>query len=113
MSIYVLGAIIIFGVFVIILIVNPNLSCFGKRIKSPFYPLIRKRKKKSSKEKKIDDYGFSLVDEESRKRQRITSIEPRERRKKLKKEPKIDDYGFSLSDDKKKREPEEEKGEKK
>jgi hypothetical protein len=113
MNIYVLGVIIIFGVFVIILVVNPNLSCFGKKIKSPFYPLIRKRKKKSSKKKKIDDYGFSLVDEESRKRPRVTSIEPRESRKRLKKEPKIDDYGFSLSDDKKKREPEEEKGEKK
>lgn len=113
MSIYVIGAIIIFGIFVIILIVNPNISCFGRKIKSPFYPLLRKRKKKSSskKKKKIDDYGFSLVDERSRRSPRINNLEPRKRRK-AKKELKIDDYGFSLSNDKRKRENEDKKGEK-
>jgi hypothetical protein len=114
MNIYVVGALIIFGLFIVILIVNPNISCFGRKIKSPFYPLLRKKRKKSSdeKKKKIDDYGFSLVDEKSRRRVRITNIEPRKSRK-AKKEPKIDDYGFSLSNDKKKQDREGQKGEKK
>ncbi len=51
--------IIIFVVFILILILNPNLSCFGRKLKSPFYPLLRRKKKKV----KTDDYGFNLVDE--------------------------------------------------
>jgi hypothetical protein len=54
---------IILGLFFLILILNPNLSCFGKRIKSPFYPLLRKRRKKI----KTTDYGFSLFDDDQRK----------------------------------------------
>lgn len=51
--------IIILVVFILILILNPNLSCFGRKLKSPFYPLLRRKKKKV----KTDDYGFNLVDE--------------------------------------------------
>ena len=36
------GILIIFAAFVLLLILNPNMSCFGRRIKSPFYPLFRK-----------------------------------------------------------------------
>jgi len=43
------GLVIVFGAFIILLIINPNLSCFGKRLKSPFYPLLRKRKASLSK----------------------------------------------------------------
>jgi hypothetical protein len=56
---------VVFGAFIILLIVSPNLSCFGRRIKSPFYPLLRKRKGKSGAagdgdktQKKTEDYGF-------------------------------------------------------
>jgi hypothetical protein len=58
---------IIFGAFVLLLILNPNISCFGKRIRSPFTPLFRKSqlKKRAAKEaektaKKTDNYGFRL-----------------------------------------------------
>jgi hypothetical protein len=66
------GILIIFGAFVLLLILNPNLSCFGRRVKSPFYPLIRKRKMsgrtkkgigpedRESAQKKTEDYGFRL-----------------------------------------------------
>jgi hypothetical protein len=57
-SIY--AILISFAAFILLLILNPKLSCFGKKLKSPFYPLLRKKKKKV----KTDDYGFSLVDEE-------------------------------------------------
>lgn len=105
---------IIFGLFFIILIINPNLSCFGRRIKSPFYPLFRRKKK----EIKTEDYGFSLVDEKERKglglkRSRIESVEKEPMAKK--KALKIEDYGFSLVDDQGRSRPKEgeEKGEKK
>lgn len=52
---------IIFAAFVLLLILNPNMSCFGRRIKSPFYPLFRKKKLKdeaTKKPPKTEDYGF-------------------------------------------------------
>lgn len=62
MNIFLFGFIVIFVLFVIILIANPRISCFGKKIRSPFYPLLRKKKRSKGKETKIDDYGFSLSD---------------------------------------------------
>ena len=78
------GIIIIFGLFVLALIFNPNLSCFGKRLKSPLYPLFRKKKRKL----KTEDYGFFLVDKRAK-------AKTREKKKK----PKIEDYGLSHGDD--------------
>jgi hypothetical protein len=37
------------------------MSCFGRRVKSPFYPLFRKKKLKDEAKKtppKTEDYGF-------------------------------------------------------
>jgi hypothetical protein len=55
---------VVFVAFILILVFNPNLSCFGKRLRSPFYPL-RRRKLLAEREKKeirTTDYGFSLVE---------------------------------------------------
>lgn len=56
------GMLVIFAAFILLLILNPNMSCFGRRIKSPFYPLIRKRKMREDaqqkKPPKTEDYGF-------------------------------------------------------
>jgi hypothetical protein len=57
------GFLIIFAAFILLLIINPNLSCFGRRIKSPFYPLLRKKRLKAQAEEdqkppKTEDYGF-------------------------------------------------------
>jgi hypothetical protein len=54
---------VIFAAFVLLLILNPNMSCFGRRIKSPFYPLLRKKRLKAQTEEqkkppKTEDYGF-------------------------------------------------------
>jgi hypothetical protein len=64
------GILVIFGLFILLLAVNPKLSCFGKRIKSPFYPLVRKKhmakrsdgagKTPDGAGKKTEDYGFKL-----------------------------------------------------
>lgn len=56
------GVIIIFGAFIVLMILNPNLSCFGKKITSPLYPLMR-HKKKPEKRVKTQDYGFKLSGE--------------------------------------------------
>ena len=85
------GILFVFGLFILILIFNPRLSCFGKQIRSPFYPLLRKRRKKDKKKaaREARDYGFRLVDKES-----AEPGAPGEPKKKPVK--KTDDYGFRL-----------------
>lgn len=61
MSWNVYGILIIFGVFILLMILNPSLSCFGRRISSPLYPLLRKKRGRGVK---TEDYGFQLVEEE-------------------------------------------------
>ncbi len=82
MSFGIYGIMVLFAAFVLLLILNPNISCFGRRLKSPFYPLLRKREmsrkaqgrglgldlekkklelqKKKQTSQKTDDYGFRL-----------------------------------------------------
>jgi hypothetical protein len=112
------GIIIIFALFVLALIFNPTLSCFGKKLKSPLYPLLRRRKRKL----KTDDYGFSLG---GRKAKEKTEEKIRELGIKdyglsrigkaqhsapgKKRILKTDDYSFSLGEDDSKQESEEEK----
>jgi len=85
------GLLIAFGLFIVLLIFNPRISCFGKRIRSPFYPVLRKGKGKEKKKapEQARDYGFHLVDKESGEPGR-----PSEATKKPSK--KTDDYGFRL-----------------
>lgn len=85
------GILILFGIFVLLLILNPSLSCFGRTLRSPFYPLIRK---KHQKRIKTEDYGFHLVDQEEGKSR------PAEKAK-----IKTEDYGFDLSADKEETSP--------
>ncbi len=77
------GILIIFGAFILLLILNPNLSCFGRRVKSPFYPLFRKKRKRI----KTDDYDFRLGGENGEKGGVTEKKEPPK---------KTDDYGFRL-----------------
>jgi hypothetical protein len=63
MNIGTIGVLVILAAFVLLLIINPNMSCFGRKIRSPFYPLIRKKKRKREGEEapkppKTEDYGF-------------------------------------------------------
>jgi hypothetical protein len=63
------GLLVLFGAFILLLIINPNLSCFGRRLKSPLYPLWRKKKLARDEENrkarliKTEDYGFKLSDD--------------------------------------------------
>ena len=104
------GILIIFVAFFLLLVLSPNLSCFGKKLKSPFYPLLRR--KKTKKKIKAEDYGFSLVDTKDRERvgKKKSEIAASGRDSSLvkdmekkstegkKKRLKTDDYGFSLED---------------
>lgn len=82
------GILIIFGAFVLLMIFNPRLSCFGKRIRSPFYPLFRKKGRKKTAAP-AQDYGFRLTEGEVQK----TSPGVKAEKKTVK---KTDDYGFRL-----------------
>jgi hypothetical protein len=85
------GLLIVFGAFILLLVFSPSTSCFGKRLKSPFYPLMRRRKNPPSsagpaKKIKADDYGFKLVEDASA---------PQEKPKPGA-DKKAEDYGFKL-----------------
>ena len=82
------GILIAFGLFVLLMIFNPRLSCFGKRIRSPFYPLLRKKTRKKSLPP-AKDYGFRLVEGEAKDRAKAAE-------EKKKPDKKTDDYGFRL-----------------
>ncbi len=90
MSLGAYGILVAFGVFVLLLVLNPKLSCFGKRIRSPFYPLLRKKTKNGKKaQQQTQDYGFHLVDGAPKKGMRETGG-------KKGTEKKTEDYGFKL-----------------
>jgi hypothetical protein len=82
------GILIAFGAFVLLMIFNPRISCFGKRIRSPFYPLLRKKGRKRTVPP-AQDYGFKLTEGEDKK----ASLVIGDKKKPIK---KTDDYGFRL-----------------
>jgi len=82
------GILIAFGLFVLLVIFNPRISCFGKRIRSPFYPLLRKKSRKKAAPP-AEDYGFRLTEGEAKDTAR--AVEDKKGAVK-----KTDDYGFRL-----------------
>jgi hypothetical protein len=94
------GILIIFGAFIILLIINPKLSCFGRRVASPFYPLLR-QKKQANRRIKTEEYGFHLSagGEESPVRRPKQKDEEFFLDQFKHKKIKTKDYGFLLSSD--------------
>jgi hypothetical protein len=95
MSWRVIALLVIFGAFIILLIRHPSMSCFGRKLRSPFYPLFRRKKMEEearrlqrARMKKIPttDYGFKL-DEGAKPSPSGASEEARK---------KAEDYGFKL-----------------
>ncbi len=94
------GVIIIFGAFIILMIVNPNLSCFGRKLASPLYPILR-HKKKAKKRISTQDYGFKLSENGEKSpqfSQRIAEDEEMFLTQFKDKKYKTKNYGFKLSD---------------
>jgi len=92
MNIGVYIILILFGLFVVLLIVNPNLSCFGKKVRSPFYPLTRKRRI-SAKSVKTTDFGFHLSPDGKPAGTKPAVTKPSGASPDT---PKTEDYGFHL-----------------
>jgi hypothetical protein len=95
MKIGLYGFLIIFGAFVLLLMINPRLSCFGKKLKSPFYPALRRKRiareqeigrQARLKQLKTEDYGFKLSDDSDK------TATPAQTKAK----EKAEDYGFKL-----------------
>lgn len=53
------GILIVLALLIVLIVFNPNISCFGKKLKSPFYPLVRKKKRDQKRNQPVD-YGFDL-----------------------------------------------------
>lgn len=95
MNLAIYGILIILALFIILMVFNPNLSCFGRKLKSPLYPVLRKRKQKKMK---TVDYGFDL-DGSGKKRAHGTErarISPQGSTS-SKQRVVAEDYGFDLS----------------
>lgn len=84
MNLVLYGILVILALFIILLVFNPNISCFGKRIKSPFYPVMRKRNRKKTK---TTDYGFDLGEGEKQAQEKVLDA---------KRTTATQDYGFDL-----------------
>lgn len=76
---------ILFGLFILLLIINPNLSCFGKRIRSPFYPVSRKKKIRTV----TREYKFDLGGQDKKPAEKTTAAD-------ADKKKQAEDYGFKL-----------------
>ncbi len=83
------GILFIFGAFILLMILNPKLSCFGRRIKSPLYPLLRKRHQAARKPPQTEDYGFVLGSKGAAVQRPRPSIPAG-------KKVRTEDYGFKL-----------------
>ncbi|UCE42440.1 MAG: hypothetical protein JSV17_05635 [Candidatus Aminicenantes bacterium] len=96
MTLALYGLLVILALFIVLMAFNPNLSCFGRKLKSPFYPVTRKRKMKQKKRETID-YGFNLGGPGDKKPQgaRTQKQAPTESPSRR---PSIatEDYGFDL-----------------
>jgi hypothetical protein len=81
MNIGAYGILVIFAIFIILIVKNPRLSCFGKKLKSPLYPLFRRKKMEEDRKRRqqdllrkirTDDYGFQLEDSSGLKNPEIS-----------------------------------------
>lgn len=90
------GILVILALFIILMIFNPNLSCFGRRLKSPLYPVLRKRKQRQKKMETMD-YGFDLGGPGGKKARGADEKKPALQKKLApKKSIATEDYGFDL-----------------
>lgn len=90
MNIGLYGILIVFGAFVLLLIFNPKFSCFGKKLKSPLYPVLRRKSLDSRRKMGTNNYDLDLGGRNQRGRQ-----EPHQHESQ-RKDLKTQDYGFDL-----------------
>jgi hypothetical protein len=92
MTLALYGILVVLALFIVLMVFNPNLSCFGRRLRSPIYPLLRRKKQKRMQ---TTDYGFDLGEPlqkgNARGKQRLRNAAAPE------------DYGFNLGGKRKER----------
>ena len=90
------GILAILALFIVLMVFNPRLSCFGRKLRSPLYPVLRKRKQQKRKIKTVD-YGFNL-DNPGKKQDHGTSTHKYTQRSSpgTSKNIATEDYGFDL-----------------
>ena len=90
------GILVILALFIALMVFNPNLSCFGRKLKSPLYPVLRK-KKQAQKKVKTMDYGFDLGNPGEKKDRETYQRKPAlQKRGATKQNITTEDYGFDL-----------------
>jgi hypothetical protein len=57
MTLALYGILVVLALFIVLMVFNPNLSCFGRKLRSPIYPMLRRKKQKRVQ---TTDYGFNL-----------------------------------------------------
>lgn len=93
------GILVILGMFIVLMVFNPRLSCFGRKLKSPFYPVMRKKKQRQ-KEMKTMDYGFDLENPRTKSSEgKITHKKMQRANPRTGKDIATEDYGFDLHGD--------------
>ena len=96
MKIALYGILVILALFIVLMVFNPNLSCFGRKLKSPLYPVLRKRKQGRKKMKTVD-YGFDLGSPGKKRAQGTDKQKPALQKKVVSKQNiATEDYGFDL-----------------
>ena len=90
------GILGVLALFIVLMVFNPRLSCFGRKLKSPLYPVLRKRKQQQKKIKTMD-YGFDL-ESPGKKQAHGTSTKKHAQRSgpATRKNIATEDYGFDL-----------------
>lgn len=90
MTLALYGILVVLALFIVLMVFNPNLSCFGRRLRSPIYPLLRRKKQQRMK---TTDYGFHLGVQSKKNRSG--------EQKRSKPGIVAKDYGFSLGGERK------------
>ena len=96
MTLVLYGILIVLALFIVLMVFNPNLSCFGRKLKSPLYPVLRKKKLKK-KQRETTDYGFDLGGPGEKRTEGARSRKQTLGRSPGRKQPvATEDYGFDL-----------------
>ena len=99
------GILIVLALFIVLMVFNPNLSCFGRKLRSPLYPILRKKKQKQKRMKTVD-YGFDLVNPGEKRIQKASSQKQAQLRKPATRHNiATEDYGFDLGGGRKEEKP--------
>ncbi len=96
MNLALYGILVILALFIVLMVFNPRLSCFGRKLKSPLYPVLRRRRHKK-KNMDATDYGFDLGGP-GEKRDSGTDMQKSSPSKKAASKQPVgtEDYGFDL-----------------